>query len=75
MRIQTENTMTDIQLKYGIIDMDLQGDKFRRMYIREPMTVHEIYAVMDELNFTEEDEVFYSVGIDREHGCVPLKMI
>jgi len=62
-------------MQYEIIDMELFGEQFRRMYIRETMTVHEIYAVMDELNFTEEDEVFYSVGIDREHGCVPLKMI
>ena len=64
-----------MKLNYEIVDMNLFGEKFRRMYIHEPMTVHEIYAAMREYGFTEEDEVFYSVGITREHGCVPLKMI
>lgn len=31
-------------MNYEIVNMDLFGEKFRRMYIREPMTVHEIYA-------------------------------
>ena len=62
-------------MNYEIVEMDLFGEKFRRMYIRESMTVHEIYAAMREYEFTEDDEVFYSVGISREHGCVPLKMI
>lgn len=32
------------KMNYEIVNMDLFGEKFRRMYIREPMTVHEIYA-------------------------------
>ena len=70
------NEVKKMKLNYEIVDMNLFGEKFRRMYIHEPMTVHEIREAFHSAGMDKNDEIYYSVGIvDRETECVPLKMI